>query len=732
MRESIFRGSGLDIKAINKSHHTDMISLTELIVRRGQPFEICLSLRHPFDPELQPLIFCAKTVRCPSEEKGTASTFSIQDSVKPSQFAKAVWKVGLHKDCSQPDIHLKLDITPPADAPIGKYTLTVSLGNEKMLLANLVILFNPWCPDDSVYLEKPEERDEYVLNDTGIIYAGSNDNICKKFWDFGQFEDGMVQICLKILDCSLQHRKDPSEDAGSRSDPGYVGRVVSAMVNNNDDSGVIVGNWNGNYCGGRSPTSWDGSYRILRQWFNTYCTPVKYGQCWVYAGVMCSVMRLLGIPTRVVTNFQSAHDTDGNLTIDTYHYKGRRIPTKDSIWNFHVWVESFMKRPDLGEEGRYDGWQALDATPQEKSKGVFCCGPASVKAIQAKRTDLKYDMPFVYAEVNADVVDWLIIGDKKVRMHTDKEKVGKKISTKAVGSRERLDITHNYKPAITGAVATSATLRSRSGDAINVRTGSSNVMMITESAEMMKDIKIEKAEEAGKDEKTEENVVAGKMDGSRTVELPPVSMQFSMVKEPINGEDVTLNLVLQCSVVRQVTIDISVYARRYNGSASLDIQGEETETTLNPGKALSIPIVIPFSAYCKHMLQHDSMSIEAIVEDKENPDDVYLAEYSIVLLEPTITITVLNKAKMNETATGEFVFMNPINTSLTKCSLTLSGSGLLRDELEIKLPDLKKNCRIRATFSFVPYKCGQKTIVASFNCSSFRDIKSNCMLQVEP
>ncbi len=33
-----------------------------------------------------------------------------------------------------------------------------------------------------------------------------------------------------------------------------------------------------------------------------------------------------------------------------------------------MWVESWMKRPDLGEG--YDGWQVLDATPQEKSGGL--------------------------------------------------------------------------------------------------------------------------------------------------------------------------------------------------------------------------------------------------------------------------------------------------------------------------------------------------------------------------
>ncbi|XP_007545207.2 protein-glutamine gamma-glutamyltransferase 2-like, partial [Poecilia formosa] len=85
---------------------------------------------------------------------------------------------------------------------------------------------------------------------------------------------------------------------------------------------------------------------------------------------MCSVMRLLGIPCRVVTNFQSAHDSNANLTIDKYYgdFLVRPKETDERVWNFHVWVEGWMRRPDLAEDGRYDGWQALDGTPQELSE----------------------------------------------------------------------------------------------------------------------------------------------------------------------------------------------------------------------------------------------------------------------------------------------------------------------------------------------------------------------------
>ena len=39
----------------------------------------------------------------------------------------------------------------------------------------------------------------------------------------------------------------------------------------------------------------------------------------------------------------------------------------DSVWNFHVWNEVWMTRPDL--QAGYGGWQAIDATPQETSEG---------------------------------------------------------------------------------------------------------------------------------------------------------------------------------------------------------------------------------------------------------------------------------------------------------------------------------------------------------------------------
>uniref|UniRef100_A0A3P9QG18 Protein-glutamine gamma-glutamyltransferase 2 n=1 Tax=Poecilia reticulata TaxID=8081 RepID=A0A3P9QG18_POERE len=377
-------------------------SVTELIVRRGQAFKLTLKLSQPFNLGFDQLIMTVVTGKDPSEDLGTKSRFGVPGRSLHSASAKAVWKAELQRGSSPETGVLVLIVSPPADAPIGEYTLSASFKDKEKVLANFSVLFNPWSSGEFVgYLS----FHFFLLR--AVIYH---------FCLFVQFEQGMVKICLKMLDLNVKYWLNPADDVSARCSPIYVSRVVSAMINSSDEGGVVMGNWGNDYSGGFPPTYWSGSYAILKQWYNSYYRSVRYGQCWVFAGVMCSVMRLLGIPCRVVSNFQSAHDTNKNLTIDNYFDNNGAMEreSKDSIWNFHVWVEGWMRRPDLAKDGKYDGWQVVDPTPQERSEGLFCCGPASVTAIRNGEVDLKYDVPFVFAEVNADSVYWLVSIDYKI------------------------------------------------------------------------------------------------------------------------------------------------------------------------------------------------------------------------------------------------------------------------------------------------------------------------------
>ncbi|XP_042559302.1 protein-glutamine gamma-glutamyltransferase 2-like [Clupea harengus] len=428
----------------NTEHRTDEISVNRLMLRRGQRFQLTFFTTRQVRPDTDTVLLTVEIGPSPSESKGTHSVFGFPWHLG----GKGRWKVELVESCSS---SFTMGITSPADACVGSYKLSIRLGSENAIprqLTNLVLLFNPWCAEDWVYLPQEAERQEYVMAEQGIIYTGTRHYIGARDWNYGQFEEDMVDICMKLLDMNPKCFRDAAEDFSARCNPIYVARVVSAMINSNGDNGILVGLWQPPYSGGVAPTHWDGSVDILQRWYTSNFSPVKYGQCWVFAAVMCTVLRCLGIPCRVVTNFQSAHDTDKSLTIDKYYSDNGLQPKEshDSVWNFHVWVEGWMKRPDLCGDSTYDGWQVLDPTPQEKSAGVFCCGPCPVKAVLEGHTDLKYDIPFVFSEVNADQVNWIVqSNDSKERLHSDSSQIGQNISTKAVGADRREDITACYK-----------------------------------------------------------------------------------------------------------------------------------------------------------------------------------------------------------------------------------------------------------------------------------------------
>lgn len=61
-------------------------------------------------------------------------------------------------------------------------------------------------------------------------------------------------------------------------------------MNHKDDNGVLEGKWPKSgiqdfYPGGRNPLEWTGSVEILKKYVETL-KPVKYGQCWVFAGLI--------------------------------------------------------------------------------------------------------------------------------------------------------------------------------------------------------------------------------------------------------------------------------------------------------------------------------------------------------------------------------------------------------------------------------------------------------------
>ncbi|XP_069099768.1 protein-glutamine gamma-glutamyltransferase E-like isoform X2 [Pleurodeles waltl] len=617
----------------------------------------------------------------------------------PSSAAEGSWSAVPEHG---PSNTITYTILSPPTASIGRYDLSVqissSIKNSTIKLGQFILLFNPWCADDDVFMPIDAERKEYVLNDSGIIYRGHKKYITELGWNFGQFEKKVLDLCLTILDKSLEHCKEPSVDCTQRNNPVYVSRVISAMVNCQDDDGVLEGNWSGDYSDGTDPGSWNGSVAILQEWGQNNYSPVEYGQCWVFAGVTCTVLRCLGIPARVVTNFSSAHDTNGNLSIDEFYDKTGKPLNKsdDSIWNFHVWNEGWFARKDLGTN--YDGWQVLDATPQEQSTGIYRCGPTSVKAIKEGDVDLDYDAPFVFAEVNADRVSWICEDDnKKERLCCDSSVVGKNISTKSVGQNLREDITASYKyeegsekerevftkafNKLFGSAHPSTSKQGATGDAV----GDASVL--------------------------------AKID---------VSGKFKIIQSVHFGEDANLILILKNSSTKRaknVVVSISASSMLYNGRVMSEVSGEKTSVTLGPSEEKEIPFTVTYGQYDKYLSKDDyNVHFNAVCEAEGEAK--FLVQKTVTLEHPPINLKVFGPVVVNKLGKAEVTFSNPLSEELTDGKLIIVGATLLNEALEKIVNSIKPKETITISFDISPTALGNKQLAVNFSCNKFCNVKT--------
>uniref|UniRef100_A0A8C9SYC9 Protein-glutamine gamma-glutamyltransferase K n=1 Tax=Scleropages formosus TaxID=113540 RepID=A0A8C9SYC9_SCLFO len=657
-----------------REHHTDCYHDDELIVRRGQPFQIALELSRPFKHSTDKLHLELKTGKLPQVSKGTHVIIPLVDELE-----NVCWQSQITEQSGN---RVQLLVSSPPNALIGRYQLTVTTGCAKGEAtsthdpaSDIYMLFNPWCEGDTVFMDNEDERMEYVLNDTGRIYYGTEKQIGVRTWNFGQFSEGILQACLFILE------KSKVQPFGF-GDSVNVVRVVSAMINSLDDRGVLEGNWSGDYEEGTSPTAWSGSVDILKKYYAEGGTPVKYGQCWVFSGVTTTVLRCLGIACRSVTNFQSAHDTDVSLTTDVYFDENMepldRLNT-DSVWNFHVWNDCWMARPDLPPG--MGGWQAVDSTPQETSQGTFCCGPASVNAIRTGQVYLKHDTPFVFAEVNSDKIYWQRNLDSTFsQIYIEKKAVGHCISTKAVGSDERMDITDLYKyPEDTEEERIAVETASRYGSRPE-----------TYSSPAAEDVQIE--------------VV---MEG----------------EGPRMGADAQLKIVLrnQSRHPRRATLHSQVAVMYYTGVLKGTIKREKLPVELMPSEGeKTIEWVLPYDQYQDQLVDQAALMLTLSGRVSET-QQVLATQHNFRLRTPDLTITPVGEAVVGKEMAAKISFTNPLPRTLKSVLFRVEGLGL-QNVREIAVGDVGSHCSVTLTEHFVPTLPGPRKLVASLDCRQLTQV----------
>ncbi|XP_065125186.1 transglutaminase 1 like 4 [Paramisgurnus dabryanus] len=656
-----------------REHRTESYIHDKLIIRRGQTFQMWMDLSRPFNPKSDRLQMEFKLDYTFLNIRGICVTVPLVDELENNR-----WEM---KIVEQKDTKIRLSVNTPASASIGQYKISVVTNSSEGRLIypysqnnDFYLLFNPWCEVDPVYLDNEAERREYVLNNMGRIYYGTEKQIGTRTWNFAQFDQDILEASLFVLE----------KGRGSVTawgDPVNVCRIISALVNSNDDRGVLEGRWAETFEGGTAPTAWSGSGDILRQYYKSSGTPVKYAQCWVYAGVTNSVLRCLGIPTRCVTNFNSAHDADLSLTTDIYIDENLEVikeRTQDSVWNFHVWNESWMTRPDLPVG--HGGWQVVDSTPQEPSQGFYRCGPSSVFAVRNGLVNLKYDTPFVFAEVNSDKIFWLKKADGSFsQVSVETNLIGQSISTKAVGSDMRTDITHLYK----------------------YPEGSEEERIAVETASRF---------------------------GSKPMVYPlpsasDVTVEINMEGAgPRVGSDAKLTLILKnkSSVQRTTTLLCEVLVIYYTGVMKTSLKKERVSVVLKPQEVKSIPWIVQYCEYMNQLVGQGALLLT--VTGRVNQTKQILAtQFNFRLRTPDLIITPVGEAVIGKELTVKISFQNPLQQVLKNVLFRIEGLGM-QSVRKISYGDVDKLATVTLMEKFIPTSSGLQKLLASMDCRQLTQV----------
>ncbi|XP_043278187.1 hemocyte protein-glutamine gamma-glutamyltransferase-like [Venturia canescens] len=688
------------------AHHTCTFELVHLepptpVLRRGQTFNVALRFNREYDADTDIVRMLFSFGEKPNAMRGThgVSTVNNRGSYLSDLEAWGVRLVGANgKD-------LSLEARSPVDSPIGVWSLNIEttiLGRRRSPNTykhdrDIYLLFNPWLKEDLVYMEDKQLLDEYVLNDVGKIWVGPYGSSRGREWVFGQFDACVLPACMLMFERS-------GLKTVARGDPIKVSRAISRAVNANDDNGVILGNWSGEYEGGTAPSEWTGSVPILEAFLETG-QPVNFGQCWVFAGVVTTVCRALGLPSRVVTNLVSAHDANVTLSIDRFYDENNQEletdPTNekddaDSVWNFHVWNDVWMARPDLPKG--YGGWQAIDATPQEESDGIYQCGPASVEAIRQGVVGYNYDVTFMVATVNADLIRWKVdrstdFGYSKI--DSNKYHIGRMILTKEPwifdpnGDKDRQDITNVYKaPEGTEAERLSLLRAVRS----------------TQSAKKYYSLPAPNKED---------------------VEFDLIDIERVKIGQPFT---VTVNIKNKSTERRTISAILSAGSVYYNGVKANVVKKASGEFTIHPNASEQLRMSVTVDDYLDKLVEYSIMKLSVIATVKDT-NQTWADEDDFQVIKPTIKVEIDGEPVVGRPATITLSFVNPLKKTLTNCVFNYAGPGLSKNK-KIQFRDVAPEEDVRVEHQLVPQKAGPQKIIATFTSKQLTDVTGSAAIDV--
>jgi len=323
--------------------------------------------------------------------------------------------------------------------------------------------------------------------------------------------------------------------------------------------------------------------------------------------------------------------------VDRYYDKNMHQDedkTTDSIWNFHVWNDVWIRRPDLPEG--HGGWQAIDATPQELSDKLYQTDPCPLVSIKNGEKGVNYDLEFIFSEVNADIRTW-VENDKGGYdlMSVETRGVGSLMATKAINRNALQNVVDDYKYP-EGSLG-------------------------------------ERAVHGGEKGENEKGDVEFKFDVSNTK----------------IGEDFVVKVGFKHRSGGQATAKLRLVATviAYHDSERADVKDIQEDIKIG-GSDSSKTYALKFSEYGAHLKDDITISFKLFVMVAGNKQS-YFEEVRVNFDLPVLRFELLRPSQLSLDADGvvRVSFINPLPIALTKVKLTVEGQSLTKLQ-GFDLPDI--------------------------------------------
>uniref|UniRef100_A0AC34FNE8 Transglutaminase-like domain-containing protein n=1 Tax=Panagrolaimus sp. ES5 TaxID=591445 RepID=A0AC34FNE8_9BILA len=646
----------------------------KLVARRGFPINIRLKTTgRIFNPDVQVLVLeftLDEKLLFREEEK--VKRVRVRSS-KEIPLDSLEWKADLI-EINEHMVDIRL--TFPPSAPISNWKLkilsgfwstrhqTIDLDETYFSRLHKIVFYiicNPFLLEDETYMTQRNARDAYLFQEGDVWYSGiaagrRSYSFHRNPWLHSQFEENTMKVTMFLL-AVLNNNHLKGTPGLSMEDRESINRYL------------LQGNWDKVIPpGGRAPISWLGTSEIINEFALTR-QQVKYAQCWVYAGVFVTLLRTIGIPCRTITCIESAHDADASLTVDKKYLLTRYggfepydNEGNETTWNFHVWTEMWTRRSDCPEG--YDGWQVVDATPQERSEKLFQCGPVPVKAIREGRLELPYDGGFVYSEVNADLVRWFFKKDEfgnlkliTTNFEQNSYEIGRALLTPNPRNLKlAMNITGDYKAA--------------------------------EGSNEEREMHIRAIKSAGAAERHEKIRLLYGADVERQIK-EDIEIDIEEINKVEYGVPIVINVEIQNLSDHRRTVMLSVVlaTQFHTGAEASKINQINEEIELAPQEGNRFEFKTTLSEYAKHVAYLRELSAIVSASVVETRQAIYIEE-KFQISGSAVRIEAPDTIKVGDGISATILFKNPLNATLHDARLILHSGSLSKPKGIVKFPSV--------------------------------------------